>query len=200
MTTPTPTPLLLLLLVARCCHGSSSYSYQQQHYKMMNASSSSQQEEEDRRPVVTAVIVFGDSIVDPGNNNDLHTLIKANHPPYGKDFFNHEATGRYSNGLIPSDLIGMYVVYSHLISFSCSLVVGWLLLFFPRSDWLASSIPTALHYGALTLARVKSCLDMHALKHLFLHELIDRSMRRNTCTTMPADMAMHHFPITDRGL
>lgn len=60
-----------------------------------------------RGPLVTAVIVFGDSIVDPGNNNGLPTLIKANHPPYGKDFINHQPTGRYSNGLIPTDLIGM---------------------------------------------------------------------------------------------
>lgn len=58
-----------------------------------------------RRPQVTAVIVFGDSIVDPGNNNNLLTAIKANHPPYGKDFINHEATGRFSNGYIPTDFI-----------------------------------------------------------------------------------------------
>lgn len=83
----TPPLLLSLLLVAarccRCCHGWSSF----------------------QKPAVTAVIAFGDSIVDPGNNNGLHTVIKANHPPYGKDLFNHEATGRYSNGLIPTDLI-----------------------------------------------------------------------------------------------
>jgi hypothetical protein len=56
---------------------------------------------------VTAVIVFGDSIMDPGNNNDLHTVVKANHAPYGKDFVGHVATGRFSNGLIPTDFIGM---------------------------------------------------------------------------------------------
>ena len=125
-----PTPLLLLLLVAaaatRCCHGSSYSSYQQQQYKM----NASQPEGEGRRPAVTAVIVFGDSIVDPGNNNDLHTMIKANHPPYGKDFFNHEATGRYSNGLIPSDLIGMYVrrgctPISFSPVFTCCCMVGF---------------------------------------------------------------------------
>ncbi|XP_047065121.1 GDSL esterase/lipase EXL3-like [Lolium rigidum] len=54
---------------------------------------------------VTAVIVFGDSIMDPGNNNDLHTVVKANHAPYGKDFAGHVATGRFSNGLIPTDFI-----------------------------------------------------------------------------------------------
>ncbi|TVU44247.1 hypothetical protein EJB05_03683 [Eragrostis curvula] len=66
-------------------------------------------------PLVTAVIVFGDSIVDPGNNNGLTTLIKANHPPYGKDFINHQATGRYSNGLIPTDLIAQGLGVKQLI-------------------------------------------------------------------------------------
>lgn len=60
-----------------------------------------------RRPLVTALIVFGDSIVDPGNNNNLpDTRMKANHAPYGKDFTNHVATGRFSNALLPSDIIG----------------------------------------------------------------------------------------------
>ncbi|KAM0840633.1 hypothetical protein ACQ4PT_059529 [Festuca glaucescens] len=54
---------------------------------------------------VSAVIVFGDSIMDPGNNNGLHTVVKANHAPYGKDFAGHVATGRFSNGLIPTDFI-----------------------------------------------------------------------------------------------
>ena len=65
--------------------------------------------EEKQKPMVTAVIVFGDSIMDPGNNNDLHTVVKANHPPYGKDFAGHVPTGRFSNGLIPTDFIGTYL-------------------------------------------------------------------------------------------
>ena len=65
--------------------------------------------EEMRSARATAVIVFGDSIVDPGNNNNLHTQIKANHAPYGKDFDGHVATGRFSNGLVPSDLVGTSV-------------------------------------------------------------------------------------------
>ncbi|KAF7003864.1 hypothetical protein CFC21_019142 [Triticum aestivum] len=60
---------------------------------------------EKKGPLVTAVIVFGDSIMDPGNNNGLHTVVKANHAPYGKDFANHEPTGRFSNGLIPTDFM-----------------------------------------------------------------------------------------------
>ncbi|KAE8729057.1 GDSL esterase/lipase EXL3 [Hibiscus syriacus] len=52
-----------------------------------------------------AVIVFGDSIVDTGNNNDIQTIIKCNCLPYGQDFDGGVPTGRFCNGRIPSDLI-----------------------------------------------------------------------------------------------
>lgn len=56
---------------------------------------------------VPAVFVFGDSIADPGNNNNINTIIKCNFPPYGRDFKGKIPTGRFSNGLIPTDLIGI---------------------------------------------------------------------------------------------
>ncbi|VAI40669.1 unnamed protein product [Triticum turgidum subsp. durum] len=69
-----------------------------------------QQGSSNKKPLVTALIVFGDSIVDPGNNNNLPaTRMKANHAPYGKDFAGHVATGRFSNALLPPDLIGTYL-------------------------------------------------------------------------------------------
>ena len=58
------------------------------------------------RPLAPALIVFGDSIVDPGNNNVLPTTIRCNFPPYGQDFVGNMATGRFSNGKIPSDFLG----------------------------------------------------------------------------------------------
>lgn len=54
---------------------------------------------------VTAVLGFGDSIIDPGNNNNIKTIIKCNHPPYGKDFMGGIPTGRFCNGRIPTDLV-----------------------------------------------------------------------------------------------
>ncbi|GAB4852557.1 hypothetical protein Ancab_016770 [Ancistrocladus abbreviatus] len=54
---------------------------------------------------VTGIFGFGDSIIDPGNNNHLKTLIKCNFPPYGKDFKGGVATGRFGNGKIPTDLL-----------------------------------------------------------------------------------------------
>ncbi|PON39583.1 Lipase, GDSL, active site [Trema orientale] len=54
---------------------------------------------------VPALFIFGDSIVDTGNNNQLPTLIKANFPPYGRDYVNQQPTGRFSNGKLAIDII-----------------------------------------------------------------------------------------------
>ncbi|XP_038703637.1 GDSL esterase/lipase At2g42990-like [Tripterygium wilfordii] len=54
---------------------------------------------------VPAIIVFGDSSVDAGNNNVISTLLKSNFRPYGRDFEGGRPTGRFSNGRIPPDFI-----------------------------------------------------------------------------------------------
>ncbi|KAK1261581.1 GDSL esterase/lipase EXL3 [Acorus gramineus] len=57
-------------------------------------------------PSFPAVMVFGDSIVDAGNNNVLNNVVaKCNFPPYGQDFPGRKPTGRFSNGKIPNDII-----------------------------------------------------------------------------------------------
>lgn len=56
-------------------------------------------------PRVPAVLVFGDSIVDTGNNNAVLTLTKSNFRPYGHDLNGGVPTGRFSNGRIPTDLL-----------------------------------------------------------------------------------------------
>lgn len=57
------------------------------------------------RELVPAMFVFGDSLIDNGNNNDLPSLAKANYYPYGIDFSNGP-TGRFSNGYTIVDEIG----------------------------------------------------------------------------------------------
>ncbi|KAF8039276.1 hypothetical protein BT93_B1722 [Corymbia citriodora subsp. variegata] len=52
-----------------------------------------------------AFFVFGDSLVDNGNNNYLATTARADSPPYGIDYPSHRPTGRFSNGLNIPDLI-----------------------------------------------------------------------------------------------
>ncbi|XP_073290852.1 GDSL esterase/lipase At5g33370-like [Primulina huaijiensis] len=52
-----------------------------------------------------AFFVFGDSLVDNGNNNYLATTARADAPPYGIDYPTHRPTGRFSNGLNIPDII-----------------------------------------------------------------------------------------------
>ncbi|KAG5567334.1 hypothetical protein RHGRI_002786 [Rhododendron griersonianum] len=52
-----------------------------------------------------AFFVFGDSLVDNGNNNYLVTTARADSPPYGIDYPTHHPTGRFSNGLNLPDII-----------------------------------------------------------------------------------------------
>uniref|UniRef100_A0A453GDW7 GDSL esterase/lipase n=1 Tax=Aegilops tauschii subsp. strangulata TaxID=200361 RepID=A0A453GDW7_AEGTS len=58
-----------------------------------------------RGQVVPAVISFGDSTIDVGNNNYLPgAVFKANYAPYGENFRRHRATGRFSDGKIVTDI------------------------------------------------------------------------------------------------
>ncbi|KAL3850032.1 hypothetical protein ACJIZ3_011914 [Penstemon smallii] len=52
-----------------------------------------------------AFFVFGDSLVDNGNNNYLATPARADSPPYGIDYPSHRPTGRFCNGKNVPDLI-----------------------------------------------------------------------------------------------
>lgn len=54
---------------------------------------------------VPAIIVFGDSSVDAGNNNHISTVLKSDFEPYGRDFYGGRPTGRFCNGRIPPDFI-----------------------------------------------------------------------------------------------
>ncbi|KAF0922674.1 hypothetical protein E2562_001072, partial [Oryza meyeriana var. granulata] len=65
---------------------------------------------------VPAMFVFGDSLTDNGNNNDMTSLAKANYLPYGIDFAGGP-TGRFSNGYTMVDeiaeLLGLPLLPSH---------------------------------------------------------------------------------------
>ncbi|XP_062179615.1 GDSL esterase/lipase At1g71691-like [Phragmites australis] len=65
---------------------------------------------------VPAMFVFGDSLTDNGNNNDLTSLAKANYLPYGIDFAGGP-TGRFSNGYTMVDeiaqLLGLPLLPAH---------------------------------------------------------------------------------------
>ena len=53
---------------------------------------------------IPANFVFGDSLVEAGNNNYIPSLSKANYFPNGIDF--GMPTGRYTNGRTIIDIVG----------------------------------------------------------------------------------------------
>lgn len=55
-------------------------------------------------PLTPALFIFGDSLMDCGNNNYIPTMARANYFPYGIDF--GHPTGRFCNGLTAADYIG----------------------------------------------------------------------------------------------
>lgn len=54
---------------------------------------------------VPAIVVFGDSTVDAGNNNRVDTVLRSNFRPYGRDFAGGKPTGRFCNGRLGTDFI-----------------------------------------------------------------------------------------------
>lgn len=58
---------------------------------------------------VPAMFVFGDSLVDVGNNNYLSSIAKSNYFPYGVDFYNMQPTGRFCNGKTFVDMLGNFL-------------------------------------------------------------------------------------------
>lgn len=54
-----------------------------------------------------ALFAFGDSLFDPGNNNYINTIARANFYPYGETFFKYP-TGRFSDGRLITDFIAKF--------------------------------------------------------------------------------------------
>uniref|UniRef100_A0A2N9EJB3 GDSL esterase/lipase n=1 Tax=Fagus sylvatica TaxID=28930 RepID=A0A2N9EJB3_FAGSY len=75
-----------------------------------------------------AFFVFGDSLVDNGNNNYLATTARADSPPYGVDFPTHRPTGRFSNGLNIPDFISQQLGTDLLLPYLSPQLTGQRLL------------------------------------------------------------------------
>ena len=77
-------------------------------------------------PMVPALFVFGDSLLDSGNNNNLASLAKANYLPYGIDFA-AGPTGRFCNGYTIVDELGTYAC-THVRCVGAKRIASFLLL------------------------------------------------------------------------
>ncbi|CAM8945343.1 unnamed protein product [Rhodiola kirilowii] len=67
----------------------------------------SQHQSDYNKPKPSALFIFGDSTVDPGNNNYITSTPenRANYKPYGQHGFFDAPTGRFSNGRVSVDFI-----------------------------------------------------------------------------------------------
>ncbi|KAF7814419.1 zeta-carotene desaturase [Senna tora] len=102
-------------------------------------------------PLVPALYVFGDSTVDPGNNNHLNTMSQGIRWPYGIDLNN--VRGRHTNGKNVADFFATYL--------SLPMPPPFLNL----SDSERSQIKTGINYGSgacgiLNTTRVGECLSL----------------------------------------
>ncbi|KAL2931060.1 hypothetical protein RDABS01_036470 [Bienertia sinuspersici] len=68
------------------------------------------------KPIVPCYFIFGDSLSDAGNNNDLITKAKVNYKPYGVDFPGRIPTGRFTNGRTMPDFISQFLGFDNFIS------------------------------------------------------------------------------------
>ncbi|RDX96776.1 GDSL esterase/lipase, partial [Mucuna pruriens] len=66
------------------------------------------------KPQVPCVFIFGDSLSDSGNNNELYTDATANYFPYGIDF-PAGPTGRFTNGRTSIDIITQLLGFDDFI-------------------------------------------------------------------------------------
>ncbi|XP_045825679.1 GDSL esterase/lipase At1g29670-like [Trifolium pratense] len=65
-------------------------------------------------PQVPCLFIFGDSLSDSGNNNNLNTDAKVNYMPYGIDFPGGP-TGRFTNGRTSIDIISQILGFPNFI-------------------------------------------------------------------------------------
>nr|AMY26618.1 zinc finger FYVE domain containing protein [Linum usitatissimum] len=68
----------------------------------------------DGAPEVPCYFIFGDSLFDNGNNNNLDTSTKSNYPPYGIAF-PAGPTGRFTNGRTTADIVGELMGFESFI-------------------------------------------------------------------------------------
>lgn len=100
-----PLLLIFLLHVLHLFIGSSS---------TLRVQALTKQTDGNRNNTISAVLVFGDSTVDPGNNNYVKTMFRSNFQPYGRDFPNQKPTGRFTNGRLCTDYFGTYILINHV--------------------------------------------------------------------------------------
>ncbi|KAI3962679.1 hypothetical protein MKW92_006108 [Papaver armeniacum] len=94
-------------------------------------------------PVVPAVYIFGDSVLDSGNNNFLENQAKSNFAPYGIDFPNGQPTGKATNGATAADFIAQFLGLPYPPAY-LSLSEGDILTLYEQINYFNNSVTNDL--------------------------------------------------------
>ncbi|KAG5033207.1 hypothetical protein JHK85_017189 [Glycine max] len=115
---------------------------------------------------VPCLFVFGDSLSDNGNNNNLPSTTKSNYKPYGIDFPTGP-TGRFTNGQTSIDLIAQLLGFENFIPPFANTSGSDTLKGVNYASGAAGILPeSGTHMGANINLRVQM------LNHLFMYSTI----------------------------
>ncbi|PIA43945.1 hypothetical protein AQUCO_01800180v1 [Aquilegia coerulea] len=134
------------------------------------------------------MFVFGDSLIDPGNNNNYKTIAKANIFPNGIDF-PYGVTGRFCNGATLADHLGYLLGIELIPGCNDPRTTGSNLL---RGVNFASSSAGILNY---TGAKIGQNLPMSRQVELFGEKILPelKSLMENSNGEESATNTFEHF-------
>ena len=106
---------------------------------------------------VPAIITFGDSIFDAGNNHfNKNCTAQADFPPYGSSFFHHP-TGRFTNGRTVADFICEFIIYLYVYIYIHLHGLFAILIYFFTKSMTCSTIHR--HWVTKAISRGTNCCD-----------------------------------------
>ncbi|KAJ8430824.1 hypothetical protein Cgig2_034151 [Carnegiea gigantea] len=131
-----------------------------------------QDDASDDVPLTPALFIFGDSLIDNGNNNYMITVARANYFPYGIDL--GRPTGRFCNGLTVVDYGGLPLIppYLSLTSTGRNILRG--VNYASAAAGILDEtgrhyIKLGLHYDSVCLTMIKYSFVKYQVLTFFLH-------------------------------
>ncbi|KAK7848525.1 GDSL esterase/lipase At1g29670 [Quercus suber] len=137
-------------------------------------------------PQVPCFFIFGDSLVDNGNNNGLPTKAVSNYPPYGIDL-PQGPTGRFSNGLNTVDILAQILGFDKYIP--------------PFANLASSDIFSGVNYASAAAGireesgshlGVRISLDKQLVNHGITFSLITKSLGSKDSATQHLNKCLYY--------
>ncbi|KAG7993256.1 hypothetical protein I3843_02G169700 [Carya illinoinensis] len=141
---------------------------------------------------VSAIFIFGDSTIDPSNNNHINTLFHSDHPPYGIDFPGRVPTRKFCDGKLVTDFLisslGIKeLLPAYFVSVGSSLDLQTIII------TQALDLPTHLNKFYEALQRMEGVVGQEEVRRIVKNALFLISFGSN-------DMLFNYYDIPTRAL